>query len=171
MLSKQERVDLFRSLFRGREDVFARRWQKWNGSVAGYSPVYADEYKESYAPLTADWIEKHLVGTTMLEVYPLLANNTSNFIVADFDGKGWRGRCASSSLYAPNTVFRSPQNDHAQEMEHMRGVSLPNQFRQPKVGAHSFPSCTKPDASIRSKRTSRSIGCFRIKIIYLVAAT
>jgi len=78
------------SLFRGREDVFARRWQKWNGGVAGYSPVYADDDKESYEPLTTKWVEKHLIGTTTLGIYPLLQDNTSLFIIADFDGDGWQ---------------------------------------------------------------------------------
>lgn len=90
MLSREERVTLFMSLFRGRGDVFARRWQKWNGGVAGYSPVYADDDKESYAPLTTEWIEKHLIGTITLGVYPLLQDNTSHFIAADFDSNGWQ---------------------------------------------------------------------------------
>lgn len=90
MLSRQERVALFISLFRGREDVFARRWQKWEGGISGYSPAYIDSDKESYEPLTDVWIEKHLIGTTTLGVYPLLPDNTSRFIVADFDGTGWQ---------------------------------------------------------------------------------
>src|SRR3989344_4012166 len=90
MLSRQERVELFMSLFKGRTDVFARRWEKWNGGVSGYAPVYTDQDKESYVPLTNDWVEKHLIGTATLGVYPLLKDNTSNFIVADFDGDGWQ---------------------------------------------------------------------------------
>lgn len=90
MFSREERVAIFRSLFKGREDVFARRWEKWNGGVSGYAPVYADQDKESYTPLTTEWIEKHLTGTATLGVYPLLQDNTSNFIVADFDGSNWQ---------------------------------------------------------------------------------
>src|SRR3989338_500154 len=90
MLSRQERVELFMSLFKGRTDVFARRWEKWNGGVSGYAPVYTDQDKESYVPLTNDWTEKHLIVTATLGVYPLLKDNTSNFIVADFDGDGWQ---------------------------------------------------------------------------------
>jgi len=90
MFSREERVEIFRSLFKGREDVFARRWEKWNGGVSGYSPVYANQDKESYVPLTTDWMEKHLVGTTTLGVYPLQKDNTSHFIVADFDGANWQ---------------------------------------------------------------------------------
>src|SRR3989338_5060804 len=90
MFSREERVDIFMSLFKGREDVFARRWEKWRGGVSGYAPVYTDQDKESYVPLTLDWIEKHLIGTATLGTYPLLKDNTSNFIVADFDGDNWQ---------------------------------------------------------------------------------
>lgn len=90
MLSRGERVALFMSLFKGREDVFARRWQKWQGGVSGYSPVYADRDKESYESLSVPWIEKHLIGTQTLGVYPLFLDNTSWFIAADFDDAGWQ---------------------------------------------------------------------------------
>lgn len=38
-LSPQEKVELFRSLFKGREDVFARRWYSRTTGKAGYQPV------------------------------------------------------------------------------------------------------------------------------------
>src|SRR3989344_7662336 len=90
MFSREDRVHIFMSLFKGREDVFARRWEKWQGGVSGYAPLYTDQDKESYVPLTNGWIEKHLIGTATLGVYPLLQDNTSNFIVADFDGDNWQ---------------------------------------------------------------------------------
>ncbi len=46
MLSRQERVALFKSLFKGREDVFARRWEKWNG---GAKKVY--DYRDENVPI------------------------------------------------------------------------------------------------------------------------
>ena len=38
-LSLEEKVALFRSLFRGREDVFARRWYSRASDKSGYQPV------------------------------------------------------------------------------------------------------------------------------------
>ncbi|MBI4262106.1 DEAD/DEAH box helicase family protein [Candidatus Uhrbacteria bacterium] len=90
MFSRVERVQIFISRFAGRTDVFARRWEKWQGGVSGYAPLYTDQDKESYVPLSDDWIEKHLIGTAALGIYPLLQDNTSNFIVADFDGNNWQ---------------------------------------------------------------------------------
>ena len=43
-LSLQEKVDLFRSFFKGREDVFARRWYSKTSGKAGYQPVCQNEW-------------------------------------------------------------------------------------------------------------------------------
>ena len=58
--------------------------------ASGYAPVYKDYTKTSHQPLTIEWIERHLIGTETLGVYPLLSDNTSHFVAADFDGKGWQ---------------------------------------------------------------------------------
>ena len=42
-LSLEEKVVLFRSLFQGREDVFARRWFSASTGESGYQPVCARE--------------------------------------------------------------------------------------------------------------------------------
>jgi len=87
--SKKDRIRIFTSLFRGRTDVFARRWEKWDGSVSGYSPAYKDWAKKEHAPLSDYFIEKHLLGQMVLGLYPLLSDNTSYFIAVDFDGDKW----------------------------------------------------------------------------------
>ncbi len=89
MFSRQERVEIFMSRFHGRSDIFARRWERPDGA-SGYAPVYKDSNKISYQELTIPWIERHLIGTETLGVYPLLPDNTSRFIAADFDGNGWQ---------------------------------------------------------------------------------
>lgn len=90
MLSRKERVDLFMMRFQGRNDVFARRWEKWGSSVSGYAPVYTDAAKNAHSPFTREWAEKHLLGKAQLGVYPLSRDNTSHWIAADFDGDGWQ---------------------------------------------------------------------------------
>ena len=94
------KINLFRSLFKGREDVFAIRWEK--GAKSGYMPSYFyDPYvyrlhkikggtfqnyaDKSYLPLTNEQIAKHLTGMQLTGLYPLLQDNTSWFIAADFD--------------------------------------------------------------------------------------
>jgi superfamily II DNA or RNA helicase len=106
-------VNLFKSLFKGREDVFALRWEK--DGKKGYVPAYNldwNQYKlhkeaggslkdfkhKEYAKLTDEIIVNHLTGKEIIGLYPLLSDNTSWFIVADFDetagsGKGWLEEC------------------------------------------------------------------------------
>ena len=103
-----EQLALYSSLFRGREDVFARRWEK--DGKSGYAPAYDvdwtafNEHKrrggtwlnfkaKTPIPLTSDVIKKHLLGAHTIGVYPLLENNTSWFIAADFDGDRWWDDC------------------------------------------------------------------------------
>ena len=43
-LSLEEKVDVFRNLFKGREDVFARRWYSRTSGKSGYQPVCRNEW-------------------------------------------------------------------------------------------------------------------------------
>jgi len=105
MQNHQEHINLFRSLFKGREDVFAIRWEK--NSKSGYIPAYFyDPYRfrahkinggtfqnfteKSYLKLTDEQIQKHLEGFHHIGIYPLLQDNTTWFLAADFDKASWR---------------------------------------------------------------------------------
>lgn len=90
ILSKEEKINIFMSLFRGRRDVFAQRWEFQNGSKSGYSPVYKDKAKSEYATLNQYFIEEHLRGNRTVGIYPILKENTSWFVAADFDGENWK---------------------------------------------------------------------------------
>ncbi len=98
-------------IFAGRTDVFARRYEK-NGK-SGYTPAYFFDpymYKahrmkggtfqnfngKSYLPLTDEEISKHLEGQQLIGIYPLLPDNTSWFIAADFDEANWVAQCRSA---------------------------------------------------------------------------
>jgi hypothetical protein len=99
-----DQIRLFRSLFRGRDDAFAIRWEK--GNRGGYMPSYRFDphhYRihkakggtlsnyghKTFQPLTDEQIKRHLLGEQQIGIYPLLADNRSNFIAADFDGDTW----------------------------------------------------------------------------------
>lgn len=45
---------------------------------------------KTYLPLTDNEIQKHLNGIQQIGVYPLLQDNTSCFLVADFDKQNWK---------------------------------------------------------------------------------
>lgn len=89
-LTKEEKIRIFMSLFNGRADVFAQRWESNDGLKSGYFPVFKDVNKTEYKPLTEYYIEEHLKGNRTIGIYPLLKKNTSFFVVADFDGKNWK---------------------------------------------------------------------------------
>jgi hypothetical protein len=101
-------ISLFKSLFHGREDIFALRWEK--GGKASYFPVYDyDPYQyrlhkmkggtiQNYTDkqlraLSDQEITKHLNGEHFIGIYPLLKDNTSWFIAADFDRANWIEEC------------------------------------------------------------------------------
>lgn len=44
--SPEEKIKMFRSLFKGREDVFARRWYSKTTGKSGYQPVCENEWAE-----------------------------------------------------------------------------------------------------------------------------
>lgn len=114
----KQNLEIFKSLFKGREDVFAIRWDR-NGK-SGYTPAYImnwDEFKihkarggtlkdfknKDYTPLTDERIINHLNGKEVVGIYPLLHDNTSWFIAADFDqstskSKPWIDDCRSFML-------------------------------------------------------------------------
>lgn len=103
--NQQENINLLRSLFQGREDVFAVRWEK--GNKSGYMPAYFyDPYRlrahkmnggtfqnfseKSFLQLTDEQIKKHLLGFHQIGIYLLLQDNTTWFLVADFDKTSWQ---------------------------------------------------------------------------------
>lgn len=107
-LSLEEKVELFRNLFKGREDVFARRWYNKNSGKSGYQPVCLNEwnrqlcdkrkYKCAECPnrqfkqLGYKDVYKHLEGKDadgcdVIGIYVILENNKCNFLCADFDDK------------------------------------------------------------------------------------
>jgi hypothetical protein len=108
MANMQENILLLKALFKGREDVFALRWEK--GGKNGYTPAYfVDPYMykihrmkggtfqnysdKHYKALTDAELTKHLNGEQLVGLYPLLQDNTSWFIVADFDEASWQEEC------------------------------------------------------------------------------
>ncbi len=104
-LGTLEKVALFRSLFRGREDVYAVRWQSPDGR-SGYSPKTERDWKAYYAanpenwkrvdketrrllPLTNQVIREHLTGEQTIGIYPLLHDETCWFLAVDLDRETW----------------------------------------------------------------------------------
>lgn len=88
------KVALFRSLFRGREDLYALRWENAGSGKSGYVPATAGTWTKTgpkrYLPLTDEAIERHLRGRESLGIYPLLEDDSCWFLACDFDGGSWQ---------------------------------------------------------------------------------
>jgi superfamily II DNA or RNA helicase len=94
--SQAIRVALFRSLFRGRDDVYAVRWTNQHGE-SGYVPAVAGGWRKDrprrqrrYLTLTDDVVRAHLAGDDTIGLYPLLEDDHCWLLAADFDGPAWR---------------------------------------------------------------------------------
>jgi superfamily II DNA or RNA helicase len=113
--SETEKISLFRMLFKGREDVYAMRYESVRTGKAGYFPAYrkkrgeklrerpdvgSDDFDQrDFLPLTDEVIRSHLLGRDpqsllkqefAIGIYPLLLDETSWFLVVDFDKGTWR---------------------------------------------------------------------------------
>ena len=101
-----EKIALFRSLFRGREDVFPKRWENARTGKAGYAPACGNEWlpavcdkprikcgacpNQAFLAVTDKVIDGHLRGRHTVGVYPMLPDDTCRFLAADFDRSTWR---------------------------------------------------------------------------------
>ena len=129
-----EKIALFRSLFRGRDDVFPVLWTNTRTGRTGYAPACGNEWKrgvcekprmrcgecpnQAFLPIRDRVILDHLQGRHVVGVYPLLADDTCWFLAADFDKGDWMQhvaafRDACRAVELPVAVERSRSGDGA----------------------------------------------------------
>lgn len=134
-VSPQEKVALFRRLFRGRDDVYALRWQSSSSARSGYAPACANEWRAGVCekprvacrdcqhrellPLTDAAIYGHLAGDHTLGLYPLLENDHCHLLAVDFDEQDWREdvraflrSCLELAVPAALEISRSGEGAH-----------------------------------------------------------
>ena len=144
-MSEHKNISVFSTLFKARNDVFALRWEK--AGKSGYSPAYQyDLYRyklhrmkggtfqnyadKSYIPFTEEQITKHLVGEQFIGIYPLLKDNTSWFIAADFDGENWINECRTFLEICKHKKFLLILSVQDQVMADMSGYFLSKTTQQ-----------------------------------------
>jgi len=118
VLKAEQRIALFRSLFHGRDDVYAVRWENADGR-SGYMPKADRDWKaylrakdqdrkkvdrltRKFRPLTDEVVRGHLVGDHTIGIYPLLQDETCWFLALDFDKKTWQKDALRFWSYAAN---------------------------------------------------------------------
>jgi len=104
--SSAEKVALFRSLFRGRDDIYALRWESAKNGRSGYSPACGNEWDKvfcrkpeikcsecpnsKFLPYDDKAIFDHLSGKQMIGVYPMFQDESCWFLAIDFDKGKWK---------------------------------------------------------------------------------
>jgi hypothetical protein len=132
--SAAAKLKLFRDLFRGRDDVFALRWQS-KGSKSGYSPACAHEWDRALCakprvkcaecpnrallPITDHVLQDHLTGRRTIGIYPLLEDESCRFLALDFDKAEWRRDvvsfreiCVQFGVHSYTEISRSGEGAH-----------------------------------------------------------
>ena len=80
-LSKKEKIELFKSLFISREDIFLKKWISKDGSKSSYFPVTTTFKKEDYIPISNSDIELHLRGLANLATYIISKDNRCKYAI------------------------------------------------------------------------------------------
>ncbi|MGH8050249.1 MAG: TOTE conflict system archaeo-eukaryotic primase domain-containing protein [Arenimonas sp.] len=135
-LSTAEKVELFRSLFRGRTDVYPIRWESKTTGKSGYAPACANEWRAGVCekprikcsdcgnrlliPLSDSVVYGHLSGVHTVGIYPLLEDDSCYFLAVDFDEAEWREdalafvqSCDQLGVPVALEISRSGQGAHA----------------------------------------------------------
>lgn len=112
--SSSEKLSIFMNLFRGRDDVFPKRWDNQKSGKSGYSPACHNEWvkgickkphikcgecpHQAFVPVSEDIVRKHLAGENLgsykrdhtIGIYPMLKDETCWFFAVDFDKEHWK---------------------------------------------------------------------------------
>ena len=153
-----QKIALFRGLFRGREEVFPRRWENARSGQTGYSPVCRNEWargvcgkpkvkcgecpNQAFVPFGDDVLRSHLTGKSAgnsidftAGIYPMLPDETCWFLAADFDKKSWQQDVAA---------FR--------DTARAKGVPVAIERSRSGNGAHAWIFFSEPVAAAEARR-------------------
>lgn len=108
----EAKIALFRSLFRGRDDVYPRRFESQTTGKSGYAPACGNEWvrgicekprvkcaactHQAFLPVTDEVIRWHLSGRDdrggdfVAGVYPMMLDESCFFLAIDFDKQHWQ---------------------------------------------------------------------------------
>lgn len=83
--TKEQKISLFKSLFIGRGDVFAKYWVSKDGMKKGYSPTTYTFKGSDYIPVSSEIIQQHLEGKIRIGTYVVVNQTMAKFLVIDLD--------------------------------------------------------------------------------------
>ena len=128
------KIRLFMSLFKGRDDIYAIKWENKKKAKSGYSPVCLNQWQKglcgkpkipcskcenkAYAMLDERVYENHLRGNLIAGIYPMLPDENCYFLAMDFDDEDWQKDVAiigetCSEFDIPMAIERSQSGNGA----------------------------------------------------------
>lgn len=132
--ASEEKIDLFLSLFRCRENAYPKLWINQKQNKKGYAPACRNEWvsgvcekprikcseckSQAFLTLDSTAVRNHLQGNHTIGTYAIRADDKCMFLVADFDGDGWDKdvlayKAAASSLGIEVAIERSRSGNGA----------------------------------------------------------
>jgi len=135
----QDKLDLYRTLFAGRSDVYAYRWENAADGTKGWSPKRrpgTTRENPEYLPLTDDVITAHLTkdNSAACGLYVMLADSTCRLLICDFDGGTWR---LDAAAYAEAAAWA--------------GVPAAIEISRSGEGAHVWTFFAEPVAAVDAR--------------------
>jgi superfamily II DNA or RNA helicase/very-short-patch-repair endonuclease len=175
--SPEAKIALFRALFRGREDVYARRFESRKTGRAGYQPVCGNEWVQGvcekprikcsdcphqrFLSVTDETIRWHLSGQDdngkgfVMGVYPMLQDESCFFLAVDFDNEGWQDDAKAfwetcRELSIPAVLERSRSGNGAHSWIFFDQATPASLAR--KLGSHALTETMerRPEIGLRS---------------------
>jgi len=157
-LTSTDKVKLFRSLFRGRTDVFPLRFVSKKTGKPGYAPACSNKWEprlcllktggkcgdctnQAFVAVGDQVVIDHLRGRHTIGSYPILEGDTCWFLAADFDKSSWK-------------------EDVGAFVETCRSVGVPVAIERSRSGngAHAWFFFMAPVAA----SAARQMGCYLI---------
>ena len=173
----ETKIALFRALFRGRADVYPRRFESRRTGKSGYQPACGNEWvrgicekprikcsecrHQRFLPVTDEAIRWHLSGRDdagedfVMGIYPMLQDETCFVLAVDFDKEGWRddakGFCETCRrLNVPAALERSRSGNGAHVWIFFDGA-IPATLAR-KLGSHILTETMerRPEIGLKS---------------------
>lgn len=113
--SSKDKIKLFRSLFKGRDDVYPKRWENSKSEKSGYSPACSNKWEpnicekprikcgdcqyRSFIPVSNQVVINHLGGSDnprnpsanfVIGISPLMQDERCWFLAVNFDKASWQ---------------------------------------------------------------------------------
>jgi superfamily II DNA or RNA helicase len=153
-----DKVKLFRSLFRGRSDIFPTRFVSRKTGKPGYAPACSNKWEpglcllktggkcsdcanHAFLPVEDQVVADHLRGRHVMGCYPLLEDETCWFLAVDFDKGSWK---EDVTAFAETSRFV--------------GIPVAIERSRSGSGAHAWFFFTTPV----SANIARRMGCYLI---------